>query len=265
MSPAWDDFVEACRQTKPELAIVLGSGMADVADRVTRDRTVTFADIPGLPASSVAGHRGQLTLGSWAGRRLLLFEGRLHFYEGLSWETVTRPIRLARELGASAALLTCAVGGIRADLEPGSLMVVRDHFEWNQPYAWRTPGPGGIGPSRESPYSAGLKVRLLNAGRATDNAVSEGIYAAATGPCYETPAEVRALALCGADVVGMSTTREIVAGAEVGLECAALACVANRAAGLSAEPLSHREVLEVITLAASRVGDVLEGFLQPVS
>jgi purine-nucleoside phosphorylase len=265
MPLAWDLFVEACQQTKPEFAVVLGSGMADVAGRIRRDTSVAFADIPGLPPSSVAGHRGQLTLGSWAGRRVLLFEGRLHFYEGHGWEAVTRPVRLARELGASAALLTCAVGGIRADLEPGRLMVVRDHFEWNRPYAWQSPGPGGIGTPRESPYSARLATQILNAGQAAGIAVSEGVYAAMTGPCYETPAEVRALGLCGADVVGMSTAREVVAGVEAGLECAALACVANRAAGLSAEPLSHKEVLEVIALAASRVGKVVEGFLGLVS
>src|SRR5262249_58482206 len=135
-----------------EVARVLGSGMGGVA-RLTPSRRLPFGDIPGLGATSVAGHRGRLTLGEWAGRRVLLFEGRLHYYEGHPWERVTLPVRTAARLGARALLLTNAAGGIRDDLGPGSLMALRDHVEWTRPYCWREPGPGALGPQRPSPYS----------------------------------------------------------------------------------------------------------------
>jgi purine-nucleoside phosphorylase len=143
------EFREKCASTPPEVFLVLGSGMGPLARRVTATASVSFADISDLPSSSVAGHRGGLTLGEWAGRRVLLSEGRIHYYEGHPWRAVVRTIRLAAELGARIALLTNAAGGIRADLGPGTLMPIRDHLEWNQPYPWRES-------PRASPYSPRL-------------------------------------------------------------------------------------------------------------
>ena len=160
----------ACREAPPRAVLVFGSGMGDAARRVRPAHAVLFAEIPGLPAASVSGHLGRLTLGDWAGRRVPLFEGRLHRYEGHSWDDVVRPIRLAAELGAPVAVLTNAAGGIRDDLAPGALMAVRDHVEWTHPYPWRRPGPGGLGGPRPSPYSARLLDLLARA--ATDGGMS---------------------------------------------------------------------------------------------
>src|SRR5260370_34827510 len=120
-SPRFVDLVESCRRSPPRLVLVLGSGMGDVARRLTNAVRVLFAEVPGLPGASVHGHKGCLTLGDWSARRVLLLEGRLHYYEGHSWDVVTRPIRVAAELGAKVAVLTNAVGGIRAGLAPGGL------------------------------------------------------------------------------------------------------------------------------------------------
>jgi purine-nucleoside phosphorylase len=210
----------------------------------------------------VEGHRGRVSLGEWAGKRVLVFEGRLHYYEGHPWERVVLPVRTAASLGARVLLLTNAAGGIHEALGPGSLMAIRDHIEWTRPYAWRLPGPGGTGPARASPYAGRLLDLLARAAGPVGIELRQGIYAAVTGPCYETPAEIRALRACGAGAVGMSTAREIQAGCEAGMECAAVSCITNRAAGLSAGPLDHKEVLLTAAAQSERLVDLLGTFLR---
>jgi purine-nucleoside phosphorylase len=261
LSLAFAELTAAARQAPPEVALVLGSGMGGVARGLRRACSASFADVPGLGAASVEGHRGRVTLGEWVGKRVLVFEGRLHYYEGHSWDRVVLPVRTAALLGARVLLLTNAAGGIHEALGPGSLMAIRDHIEWTRPYCWRLPGPGGLGPPRPSPYAARLLDLLARSAHALGTDLRQGIYAAVTGPSYETPAEIRALRACGADAVGMSTAREIQAGGEAGMECAAVSCITNRAAGLSAAPLHHQEVLAAAAAQSERLADLLEGFL----
>jgi purine-nucleoside phosphorylase len=144
-------------------------------------------------------------------------------------------------------------------------MAIRDHLEWTRPYCWREPGPGGLGPARPSPYAARLLevLQLVAAKKGGD--LHQGIYGAVTGPCYETPAEIRALRAWGADAVGMSTAREVQAGADLGLECAAVSCITNRAAGLNSGPLNHKEVLQTAAAQSERLAEMLEGFLVEVN
>jgi purine-nucleoside phosphorylase len=241
--------------------LILGSGMSGLAQRLTRLRNLPLEEVPGLVAPSVAGHGGQLTLGIWGGQRVLVFEGRLHYYEGHPWDRVVQPVLTAAELGARVLLLTNAAGGIADPLTPGCFMVLRDHMEWTRPYCWRLPGPGGLGPTRPTPYSARLFKLLGRAAYGLGREVHQGIYAAVTGPCYETPAEIRALEKWGADAVGMSTAREIQTGYELGLECAAVSCITNRAAGKSSGPLQHDEVLATAAAQGERLAELLEAFL----
>jgi purine-nucleoside phosphorylase len=253
MTP-FETFTEQCRTSPPEAFLVLGSGLGILTQRVTPLASIGFADIPGLPSSSVVGHRGQWTLGRWADRVVLVSEGRLHYYEGHSWEVVTRPILLAAQLGVRIALLTNAAGGIRDDLGPGTLMPIRDHLEWNRPNPWReSPTP--------PPYSPRLLDHILESGKQLGLKLTPGVYGAVTGPTYETPAEIRALRSEGADAVGMSTSREILAGAKAGMECAALSMITNRAAGLSSERLSHEEVMAVGRASATRLANLIEAVL----
>lgn len=260
---AFTEFSRLTLEAPPVLTLVLGSGMGDVVRRLTPVRSVPFAVVPGLEGSTVAGHRGRLTLGDWLGRRVLVFEGRLHFYEGHAWANVVLPIQTAHRLGARTLLLTNAAGGIHDALEPGSLMAIRDHIEWTRPFCWRQPGPGALGPARPSPYSPRLLERLTRAGRTLGLELFQGVYGAVTGPCYETPAEIRALRAWGADAVGMSTAREIQAGYDLGMECAALSCVTNRAAGLGGGTLNHEEVLATAAAQGERLALLLEEFLKP--
>jgi purine-nucleoside phosphorylase len=199
-------------------------------------------------------------LGDWAGRRTLVFQGRLHYYEGHSWEGVVGPIHAAHALGARVLILTNAAGGIHDALVPGSLMAIRDHIEWTRPGCWKIPGPGGLGPARPSPYSPRLVELLEEAAHALGMDLLRGVYASVTGPSYETPAEIRALKAWGADAVGMSTAREAQAGYELGMECAALSCITNRAAGLAAGAIHHGEVLTTATSQIPRLVELLERF-----
>jgi len=238
-------------------AFVLGSGMGPIAARIQPQNVVPFADLPGMVAPSVSGHSGTLSLGHWVGRPVLLYAGRLHFYEGHPWERAVRPMEIIHELGARAVVLTNAAGGINPAFEPGSLMALTDHIEWNHPNHWRSPGPG----DRPSPYDSRLNDRLTAAAHRTGVTLHRGVYAMVTGPTYETPAEVRALAACGADAVGMSTAREACRAHELGIPVAAISCIANRAAGLSATPLSHKEVLAAVAASAEQLGRLLEQFI----
>jgi purine-nucleoside phosphorylase len=256
-SPDFAAFADAARSARPVAALVLGSGLGPAAGRVRVTHAVPFAAVPGLLAAAVAGHRGRLTLGEWAGRSVLIFEGRVHYYEGHSRQAVMAPARAAALLGARTLLLTNAAGGIRDDLGPGSLMAIRDHIEWTRPYCWRQPDP-----PHPSPYAPRLLRLLGEAASAAGVPLPVGVYAMVTGPCYETPAEIRALRACGADAVGMSTAPEAGAGAEAGMEVAAVSCITNRAAGLGGGPLNHEEVLTTAARQSERLADLLEQFVR---
>jgi purine-nucleoside phosphorylase len=261
-SPTYADLARAARAAPPAVAVVLGSGMGAVARNLHADCRVPFEAVPGLTASSVVGHAGTITLGDWGSKRVLLFQGRVHFYEGHPWRTVVRSIHTAAALGAKVLLLTNASGGIHDALGPGSLMAIRDQIDWTQPYCWRQPGPGGVGPSRPSPYSGRLVDLLVRTASDIGFALPTGIYASVAGPCYETPAEICALKACGADAVGMSTAREIQAGCDLGMECAAVSCITNRAAEISSVPLRHDEVLATAAAQADRLAGLLNRFLK---
>jgi purine-nucleoside phosphorylase len=255
----FDALARIARSRPPGMAFVLGSGLGDLASLLCDPIAVPFADIPGLARTSVVGHRGELLYGDWADVPVLIWAGRLHYYEGHPWAQVVRPIEITRDLGAKSILLTNAVGGIRDDLVPGSIVAIRDHIQCTRSNWWQPFAHGRTAPV--SPYAPGAIARLQACARELAWTLSTGVYAQNTGPCYETPAEVRALRSLGADVVGMSTAREIQAGFEMGLECAALSCVTNRAAGLSAAPIHHGEVLEIAKLIKGRLIALLENYI----
>jgi purine-nucleoside phosphorylase len=259
---AFSEFIEEARRTRPVAAFVFGSGMSALAKRARTVCSIPFATIPGLAVSSVSGHDGNLHLADWVNCRVLIFAGRLHYYEGHAWERVVQPVRLADDCKVRILVLTNAAGGIHPDLDPGTLMSIRDHFPWTYPGCWRQHLTSDrVTPS---PYSGRLLSALQDAAASSGIHLHAGIYAAVLGPCYETPAEIRALRTLGADAVGMSTAREICTGQELGLECAAVSCITNCAAGLSASPIQHEEVLINAAAQTEHLGRLLEAFLQRV-
>ena len=256
MTP-FDAFAAAVRHRRPTVAVVLGSGLGAVPHHFTEVAAVPFADVPGLTAPSVHGHSGAISLGECAGVPLLVFRGRLHHYEGHSWDRVAAPVRRMADWGVRTLILTNAAGGIHDRLGPGDLMVLRDHLWLQVPNAWKT-----VSEPRPSPYSPRLIDLLQRAEPGRE--LLAGVYAAVTGPCYETPAEIRALRAMGADAVGMSTAFEANTAFSLGMEVAAISGITNKAAGLAGGTLDHAEVLANAGRPAVRISGLLVTLLPDV-
>jgi purine-nucleoside phosphorylase len=259
MTP-FDAFTTAVEHHRPRVAVVLGSGLGAVPHSFEQAASVSFADVPGFAATSVHGHSGAIDLGHCAGVPLLVFRGRLHFYEGHSWDRVAGPIRLMASWGVQSVILTNAAGGIYDRLNPGDLMVLRNHLWLQTPQA--VVGQVSNLSAGDSPYSPRL-IELFQAAD-PDRELLAGVYAAVTGPCYETPAEIRALKAMGADAVGMSTAFEAITAAGLGMEVAAISCITNKAAGLTCGTLDHAEVLANAGRPAERISQLLETILPAV-
>lgn len=246
MSHSFQDFTECVRAAAPESALVLGSGLGGATDHLRVLASIAYADIPGLVPPTVAGHRGRLDLCESVSGYALVAHGRVHFYEGHSIDRVTRLINLFAEFGAKRLLLTNAAGGLNPSLEPGDLMVIDRHWKLLNGEDWKR-----LGEPTRCYSAAGLDTfRRLSA--------RFGGYAALTGPCYETPAEIRALAACGVDAVGMSTAVEAEAAVELGLDVLAISCITNKAAGITANPLSHAEVEINAQLGIARLRTMID-------
>jgi purine-nucleoside phosphorylase len=264
-SVTYSDLAKAVRSWPPLAGLILGSGLNEVTDGLPPLIDLPFAALPGMPAATVAGHRGRMCLVEFAQSTLLVFQGRLHYYEGHSWDVVARPVQIAAELGVKTLILTNAAGGISTGLKAGSLMAVRDHIAAMQPNWWRQPGLGGIGSLLPSVYRSRLRSLLQIAAKNIGLVLPEGVYACVTGPNYETPAEIRALKVIGADAVGMSTVHEARTAAALGMEVAAISCIANLAAGISPTPLCHAEVVANVRAIAETLGRLLRAFWELLS
>lgn len=228
----------------PALGLVLGSGLGGFAASLEGAARVPYADIPGFPTTSVEGHGGELVVGSVGGCRVACLSGRVHLYEGHPPSRVVLGVRLLAALGCRAALLTNAAGGIREDLAPGALLLVRDHLNLTGQNPLVGPSEPGFPrfPDMTEIYDARLRVLALEVADEKGILLHEGVYAGLLGPSYETPAEIRMLRTLGADVVGMSTVHEAIALRHRGVRIGALSVVTNLAAGLGVGPLSHAEV-----------------------
>lgn len=248
---------------RPELAMVLGSGLGDLADAADDAVVVPTTDLPGYPRSTVSGHHGRLVFGRLEGREVVIVQGRAHLYEGHTVQAATFPIRLVHAMGAQRLLVTNAAGGINPSFPPGTLMFITDHLNLTFENPLVGPGAGegprgGIDLSR--PYDhAWLEEAervALNDGIAT----RRGVYLWTRGPSYESAAEIRFFARIGADAVGMSTVPEVIEARRLGMKVLGLSTITNPAAGLSPVPLSHEEVLEV----GARVREDLEQLVRGI-
>lgn len=226
------------------VAVILGSGLGSIVNRIQPVVEVYFADLPGFAAPTVHGHGGRVILGDWGGVRVLVFQGRMHFYEGHSWERATAPVRLAAQFGVRSIVLTNAAGGIRDDLNPGDLMGIHSHIKLLDAEAWKHPNANPI-------YRSDWMVHM---------GIPSGVYAALTGPTYETPAEIRALRTMGADAVGMSTAMEAEVAAQYQMQICAISCITNKAAGLTSGTLDHKEVQQIAgqSEVTERLANIIE-------
>jgi len=236
-------------KTQPQIAVVLGSGLGAFADELSEAVRVDYCDIPHFPRSTVAGHSGRLVVGYLEGVPVAAMQGRVHLYEGYSAREVAFPMRVLGRLGVKASVLTNACGGINASYKAGSLVVLKDHINMQGANPLIGPNDERFGlrfPDMTHAYTKQYRESALKEARRLGLDVHEGVYVGLTGPSYETPAEIRAFRAMGADVVGMSTVAEAIAARHMGMKILAISCVANLAADVSNEELSHGEVLAVM-------------------
>jgi len=251
---------------RPRLALILGSGLGALAARISPVVDVAFADIPGFPPAGVQGHAGRVIAGSLDDVDVFAVSGRWHLYEGHDAAIAALPVRVAYALGARTLLVSNAAGGIRRSLQPGDLMIIRDHIN----LMWRNPLSGPVAPyetrfpDMSAPYDRDLAAVLRAAAAEGRVAVKEGVYAAVLGPSYETPAEIRMLERLGADAVGMSTVPEVLAARALGMRVAGISLIANPAAGLGAA-LDHHEVLAAGAGAAAAFERLVRTFVARAS
>ncbi len=244
----------------PRTAMVLGSGLGGLASSLETPVHLPFDEIPGYPAAKVEGHAGRLAGGTLNGAPVLLQQGRVHYYEGHPMESV---VILARGLvlaGVRVLIVTNAAGAIDPDLGPGDLMRITDHLNLmgrNPLIGPHHPGFGERFPDMSRAYGPEVGEILDRAAAAKDLTLHKGVYAAFSGPSYETPAEIRMVRTLGASAVGMSTVPEAIAATQMGARVGAISCIANSAAGMSHSGISHEEVLEVTAEAARRLAEIL--------
>jgi purine-nucleoside phosphorylase len=249
-----------------DTALILGSGLGGLADRIESATSIPYRAIPGFPPASVPGHAGRFVAGMLGARRVIAAAGRYHLYEGYSLETVALPTRVLHACGVRTLFVSNAAGGIERAMRPGDLMIIEDHLN----LMWRTPLAGAprLGearfPDMSAPYDPLLIRVLRDSALECSVPVRSGVYAALIGPAYETPAEIRMLQKLGASAVGMSTVPEVLVARALGMRVAGVSCITNIASGMSSAPLSHTEVLATAASSAASFERLVTEFLQRV-
>ena len=240
-------FILSKTKLRPKIALVLGSGLGAFADDLAAPTKIPYAKIPGFPRSTAIGHAGRLVIGSVDNIPVAAMQGRVHAYEGYSPHEVVFPIRVLGRLGIRAAILTNAAGGINTDYKQGALVILRDHINLQGTNPLVGPNDERFGPrfpDMTQAYWKFYREAALVEAKRLGIEPHEGVYAALSGPSYETPAEIRYLRAIGADLVGMSTVPETIVARHLGLRVLGISCVTNMAAGILDRPLDHREVIE---------------------
>ncbi len=248
----------------PKIGLVLGSGLGEFADQVENRIEIDYSEIPHFHKTSVVGHKGKLVCGEINGVEVIVMQGRFHAYEGHSQEIVVLPSRTLGLLGIKTLVLTNAAGGINPQFVPGDLVCLTDHINMtgqNPLIGTNDNDAGERFPDMSEAYRPELNKMILKIATSLDIDLKSGIYAAVSGPSYETPAEVRMLGILGADLVGMSTYAETIAAHHMGLEVCAISCVTNLAAGLSSEKLAHEDVKIVANKAIKKFAKLLNEFV----
>ena len=263
MYHAAKDFLEANLPARPRIAVILGSGLGAFADELTGSVSIPYADIPDWPRSTAIGHAGRLVAGKINGIDVVVLAGRVHLYEGYTAQQVTFGIRVLGLLGIQSLVVTNAAGGIGSHLGRGGVVLITDHINLQGANPLIGPNDEALGarfPDMTEAYSKAYRATAHKVAQDLGYKLQEGVYAALTGPSYETPAEIRYLKAIGADLVGMSTVPEVIVANHMGIKVLGISVVTNLAAGISKEKLSHKEVLET----GEEVRGMLVKFLKAV-
>ena len=247
-----------------QVGLVLGSGLGPFADSMDEAFAVPYADIPHFPSSSVIGHAGRMVGGIVKGRHVIALSGRAHFYEGHDLRTVTFAVRVLSRLGVRTLILTNAAGGINTAFTQGALMVIDDHINLLGSNPLMGPHDDRFGvrfPDMTEVYSRRLRSLADAAARDCGLTIQHGVYVAVHGPSYETPAEIRAFRVLGADAVGMSTVPEAIVARQMSMEVLGISCISNMAAGVMPQPLNHDDVMETTRRVRQDFAALLEGII----
>lgn len=248
----------------PQTALILGSGMGELGEQIEEVASIDYASIPHMVPSTVDGHRGRLILGTLAGRRVACMQGRLHPYEGNGSQVVAFPVYMLKALGAEEVIITNAAGGIDPSFEVGDLMLIEDHinFQMMNPIIGPVPELGPRFFDMTQAYSPRLLALAQEAAGSCGVTVHKGVYISCLGPSFETPAEIRAFRVLGADAVGMSTVQEVIAANQLGLPVLGISLISNPAAGVCSEPLSIEDVSRAAEMAAGNIARIICAVLQ---
>ncbi len=256
-------ILSRCGRERIELAIVLGSGLGDLAEELENPVYIPYGEIPHFPVSTVPGHKGRLAIGTLEGRRILCMQGRFHFYEGWTLQQCVYPIQTFKVMGIENLFLTNAAGCANKEWKPGDLMVIRDHIKLMGDSPMRGPNPDELGArffDMGSAWNRELQEHALKCGRELGFELRSGVYMLFGGPQFETPAEVRVAQILGADAVGMSTVPEAIAASQMRMKTLGISCLTNMAAGILDQPLNHEEVLET----GNRVKDTFQALVRQI-
>lgn len=257
-------FLKSKTKMKPSVGVVLGSGLGTFAKELQVELALPFHDIPNFGTVSVEGHSGNLLFGTIEGKNIVALQGRLHYYEGHSMDTVVFPTRVMALLGIQSIMLTNSAGGLGDKMQPGDFMIIEDHINFFGTNPLMGPNMKELGPrfpDMTEAYDRKHIAILEEIFRSKNIPFHKGIYAGVTGPTYETPAEVRFFKSIGCSAVGMSTVPETIAANHLGLRVAALSCITNLAAGLSGQKLSHQEVTDTAKRVEKDFSTVLKAFI----
>jgi purine-nucleoside phosphorylase len=261
-------FIAGKTTLRPALGLVLGSGLGAFADGVAEAAVIPYRDIPHFPTSGAVGHKGELVVGFRHGVPVAVMAGRVHSYEGYRLDQVTFPIRVLGRLGVKTLVLTNAAGGVNSAFGPGDFMVIEDHINYLGSNPLIGPNDPALGErffDMTEAYERSLRDLAERACREAGARVHRGVYMAFTGPSYETPAEVRMARVLGADAVGMSTVPEVIAARHMGIRVAAISCITNLAAGVSADKLDHLEVLATGERVRVQLIRILDSMVQEIA
>jgi xanthosine phosphorylase len=252
----------------PKLGLILGSGLGGLADAAEDAVQIDYADLPGFPEPGVAGHGGRLVLGRLGDLPVAILQGRKHIYEGGDPGAMRAPVRALQRTGALALLATNAAGSLRPESPPGSLMALSDHINMLGVNPLSGPNDDDVGPrfpNMAEAYDPALRGLLRRCAEGLGIALPEGVYLAAHGPSFETPAEIRAFRTLGADAVGMSTVPEVILARHCGLRVAAVSAITNLAEGMGGEALSHEQTLKYAAKAAGDLSRLVEAFCEALA
>ena len=243
----------------PAIGIILGSGLGGLADSITDCKIIKYSEIPNFPVSTVEGHEGKFICGKINGKSVLIMKGRIHYYEGYDIKDVVFPIIVMSLWGIKELIVTNAAGAINTDFSPGDFMIIKDHISFFMPslFIETKAGPDERFIDMSNPYDKQLIAKAKSASIKQNIDLKEGIYAYMRGPLYETPAEIRALGIMGADAVGMSTVPEVVTARQSGMSVLGISCITNMASGIEKSNLGHKDVINTAQKHADKFSNIL--------